>query len=79
MLGKEFLDKLDERLQDRLPEVYEKNRSPMDDTPSRKGGAKGGKKSYDNLPPEAKAACDKFIKSGLFKSKQDYVDMYDWS
>lgn len=37
-----------------------------------------GSKSYANLPPEAKAACDKFLKQGLIKSKEDYLKYYDW-
>lgn len=37
-----------------------------------------GAKSYANLPAEAKAACDKFLKQGLIKSKDDYLKYYDW-
>jgi len=37
-----------------------------------------GSKSYANLPQEAKAACDKFLKQGLIKSKEDYLKYYDW-
>jgi hypothetical protein len=37
-----------------------------------------GSKSYANLPAEAKAACDKFLKQGLIKSKDDYLKYYDW-
>lgn len=43
--------------------------------PSRK---KGGK-TYDDLPAEAKAACDKFVKSIPGFKKEDYVRDYDWS
>jgi len=39
----------------------------------------GKKRSYENLPPDAKAACDDFIKRGWIKDKQEYVDKYDWS
>ena len=38
-----------------------------------------GSKSYANLPAEAKAACDKFLKQGLIKSKEDYLKYYDWT
>jgi hypothetical protein len=38
-----------------------------------------GSKSYANLPAEAKAACDKFLKQGLIKSKDDYLKYYDWN
>jgi hypothetical protein len=36
-------------------------------------------KTYENLPPEAKAACDKFLAKGFIKSKEQYVKNYDWS
>jgi len=34
------------------------------------------KKTYNDLPADAKAYCDKFLKQGLFKDKQAYVDEY---
>jgi len=80
--GREFLDRLDERIANYFPEKTSLGRkqrgSAVDSTGSVRSGGSGGKKSYDNLPPEAKAACDKFIKQGLFKTKQEYVDNYDW-
>ena len=80
--GRAFLDKLDERIAQYFPEkttLGKKQRgSAVDSTGNVRAGGSNGKKSYDNLPPEAKAACDKFIKQGLFKTKQEYVDNYDW-
>ncbi len=32
---------------------------------------------YDNLPPEAKAACDKFIAGGV-TTKESYCKTYEW-
>lgn len=79
--GKAFLDKVDEKLRARVPELYgnpNQSRNPVEG-----GGARGtpsaGKKTYENLPAEAKAACDKFVKQGLFKSKEEYVALYDWN
>lgn len=40
--------------------------------------APGGGKTYNDLPPEARAACDKWVKQGLIKSKEDYVKSYAW-
>jgi len=40
-------------------------------------GTRGGK-TYNDLPPEARAACDKWVKQGLIKSKEDYVKSYAW-
>jgi hypothetical protein len=79
--GKAFLDKLDEELAALLPEKFGKKRTanPMDGAPSgtARPSASSGKKSYNNLPPEAKAACDKFVKQGLM-TKEAYVAEYDW-
>ena len=36
-----------------------------------------GKKSYNNLPSDAKSACDKFVKQGLM-TKEQYVAEYSW-
>ena len=36
-----------------------------------------GKKSYENLPSEAKAACDKFVKQGLM-TREEYVKEFEW-
>ena len=80
--GKAFLDKLDEELANMLPEKFGKKRvqNPMEG--SSNGTARpsvgSGKKSYNALPAEAKAACDKFVKQGLM-TKEQYVAEYDWS
>ena len=37
-----------------------------------------GSKTYQALPPEAKKACDDFIRKGLIKSKDEYLKYYDW-
>lgn len=79
--GKAFLDKLDEELANMLPEKFGKKRvqNPMEG--SSNGTARpsvgSGKKSYNALPAEAKAACDKFVKQGLM-TKEQYVAEYDW-
>ena len=75
LLGKPFLDKLDVE----LAALFEKQ-SPRN--PVEGGGGKPrttpGKQSYENLPSEAKAACDRYVKQGLM-TKEEYVSSYDWS
>ena len=79
--GKAFLDKLDEELAAMLPEKFGKKRvqNPMEGTPN--GTARpsvgSGKKTYANLPADAKAACDKYVKQGLM-TKEAYVAEYEW-
>lgn len=48
-------------------------------TPS--GGASAARKNaknYENLPPEAKRACDKFVRDIKGYTKEKYVANYDW-
>ena len=80
--GQAFLDKLDEKIVEYFPHkvLGKKARgSAVDSSGDVRGGNGSGKKSYDNLPQEAKTACDRFIKNGWIKSKQEYVDSYDWN
>lgn len=80
LAGKAFLDALDRELANTFSEEKlgkrVKPRSPVEGgtPPSKKGGAK----SFDNLPSEAKAAADKFVKQGIIKSREEYVKMYEW-
>lgn len=79
--GKAFLDKLDEELEEVLPERLKKKsrNNPVEGgttNPTRTRG--GSKQSYENLPDDAKAACNKFVKSGLM-TKEQYVSEYDWN
>jgi hypothetical protein len=82
--GKAFLEKLDEELQEVLPDKYKKTtrRSPVEgannsDTGRPNSGS--GRHSYANLPPEAKAACDKYVKTIPGYTRESYLADYDWS
>jgi hypothetical protein len=80
--GQAFLDKLDEKIVEYFPHKVLGNKargSAVDSSGDVRGGSNSGKKSYDNLPADAKQACDRFIKNGWIKNKQEYVDSYDWS
>lgn len=80
--GKEFLAKLDERIDSRLPEIRgnkNQERSSVDSSTGRGSSTTSKKQSYDNLPSDAKAACDRFVKQGMFKTREEYVALYDWS
>ena len=81
LIGKPFLDKLDQELADFAPEKFGKRRTPNPMEGSTAGSARPsairGKKSYDSLPADAKAACDRFVKQGLM-TKEQYVSEYSW-
>ena len=72
----EFFSELDKQIRETFPEEFGK--------PKRGGGLESDSpsteasddKTYKDLPKEARQACDDFIKRGLFKNKQDYVNDY---
>lgn len=81
LMGKAFLDKLDAELAETMPEKFGKKKTPnpMDGSPNgiNRPSASKGKKSYDNLPSEAKAACDRFVSQKLM-TREQYVAEYSW-
>ena len=82
LVGKKFLEKLDEELAEVLPERYKKTvrGSPVEGTTnSNSRSSNSNKHTYDNLPTDAKQACDRFIKQGFVKSREAYCADYDWN
>jgi len=73
--GKEYLVELTRRV--------EKKFAAAKPNPVNGGGnratAKTGGKTFADLPAEAKRMCDKWVGSGLIKSRDDYVKSFDWS
>jgi hypothetical protein len=80
LMGKAFLDRLDELLEDEFPHKFKKDKplSPVESGSGRGRVTSNSKRSYENLPADAKAACDKFIKQGLMKSRDEYLALYEW-
>jgi len=78
--GRAFLDKLDEELEEVLPERLKKKSrtSPVEGGNTNPTRTRAAKQSYENLPSDAKSACDKFVKQGLM-TKEQYVAEFDWS
>jgi hypothetical protein len=82
LTSRAFLEKLDDKIREYMPNKFLGNKakgSAVDSSGSVRGTGSSGKKSYDNLPDDAKQACDRFIKQGWIKSKQEYIDSYDWT
>jgi len=83
LIGKAFLDKLDEALEQVFSleklgrKKKERPRNPVEGSKPN-GNNSSGKNSYENLPSEAKAACDRFVKQKLM-TREQYLEMYDWS
>lgn len=79
LIGEGFLEQLDKELGEFFPEKLgkQKRQSPVD-----AGGTGGrpysGKKSYEALPADAKAACDRFVKQGLM-TREQYLADFEWN
>ena len=81
LFGREFLDEVKQQLMEEAPQFFKNAR--REEPPlvgasgdRRPGGA--GKKTYADLPAEAKAACDKFVAQKLL-TREQYLADYDWS
>lgn len=80
--GRTFYDKIAEEVRAEFPEKFgnaaRKKPSRVEGSGAgtmRRGSGNG--KTYADLPPEAKAACDRFVKQNLMKRDQ-YVSDYEW-
>jgi hypothetical protein len=75
--GKAFLDAVEEKVKNVFKEQFgvpnRERPSPVDSSTAVRTSK--NKRSYSDLPPEAKAACDKFVKQGLL-TKDEYVAQF---
>lgn len=66
----------------RFPEKFSNARRDAPNAVGSPGAPNGmggpAKRSYENLPPEARAACDRFMKTIPGYKKEDYVKAYQW-
>jgi hypothetical protein len=82
----EWLEELDKRLLKAYPERFAKRRSSSARTENGSGGGtamNGRGRTFENLPQDAKDACDRFFKSGYLgkdqkKARETYASNYDW-
>ena len=81
--GQAFLEKLDEVLTDEFPNRFGNKTkgstsSRVESGSGRQGRGNSNAQSYDNLPADAKSACDRFVKQKLM-TREQYVADFDWS
>lgn len=81
--GQAFLEKLDEALAEEFPNRFGgKSKSPsinrVESGSGRQSRSSSNAQSYENLPSEAKAACDRFVKQKLM-TREQYVEDFDWN
>lgn len=74
----EYLEELSARVKKEFAHKFElpKKRSAVEGVAETRPTK--GQKTYDNLPPEAKAQCDRFIAQGILKDKAAYLKSYSW-
>jgi hypothetical protein len=78
--GQAFLDKLDQVLEEEMPTKFGKRTRSgpaVESGSGRSGRGNVNAKSYDNLPAEAKTACDRYVKQKLM-TREQYVSDYSW-
>ena len=79
--GPAYYTELTRRVQEAFPQAFE-NPNKAKQTSVESGGQKDTEASknahvYENLPTDAKAACDRFVANGLM-SKKDFTAAYEW-
>ena len=79
-VGRTFLEKVTAKVKEAYPEKFGNiNRDRPALIENGGGGSRpSGSKTYSNLPAEAKAACDRFVKQGMM-TKEEYLKEYDWN
>lgn len=77
--GRPFLDAVKQRLREQFPDKFDNPRRKIATVEGSSVGTASSKlkRTYENLPPDAKAACDRFVKMGLM-TREEYVAEYDW-
>ena len=75
LVNQAFLDRLSEELEETFPEKFGKKKptSPVEGGSSGTRPSPKGKNTYENLPPDAKAACDRFVKTYKDYTREKYL------
>lgn len=81
LVGKPFLDEVTKRVKDMRPEKFDNPNRTHAAVATGSDGARPAtskkKKTYNDLPPDAKQACDRFVKQGWMTQEQ-YLKEYEW-
>lgn len=78
--GAEFYQRIGEEVRKKFPDKF-RNPARSRAAAVEGGGAagysrRGNGKGYADLPSDAKAACDRYVANGTFKTREDYVKEY---
>jgi hypothetical protein len=74
-----FLDEVDRRVKAEFPEHFEnpRRREPATVESGGRQHRARGSHTYNDLPAEAKVACDKFVRRGQI-TREQYLKTYEW-
>jgi hypothetical protein len=72
---KAWLDELTRRVNRKFAEAKP---NPVNGGGNRSQPGARGAKTFNDLPAQAKQLCDKWVKQGIIKSRDDYVKNYQW-
>lgn len=76
LVGTEFFNEVTKRVRAAYPQKFSNPKRQAKQAVESGQNLGGGKKNgYSSLPPDARAACDKFVKDGIM-SKDEYVKEY---
>ena len=79
LVGDEFFAEVTKKVRAEFPDKFENpRRAAAAAVEGASQSPRKGGKGFSDLPPDAKAACDRFVKQGLIKSRDDFVKAYDW-
>lgn len=75
---KQQLAEVEKRVKSKFPTIFENpRRTEPGAVEGRQAVPRKAVKSYDNLPAEAKLACDRFVRDKLI-TREDYVKGFEW-
>ena len=77
--GRAHLDELAKRVKQEVPHKFMTQRPTTTEGHGNGGGSSKKDRTYEALPAEAKAACDRFVKTIPGFTKEAYLSQYDWS
>jgi len=74
--GTEFLLEVTRKVQEKFPEKFGSPTRTVAKPNRERSVNNGSKKGFDDLPDDAKKACNDFVSKGWIKSKEEYVKEY---
>lgn len=75
----EFFQLIADEVAKKFPDIKEARKKPP--SPVEGGGMnrpRTGQRSFSDLPAQAQQMCDKWVRQGIIKSREDYVKSYQW-